>query len=332
VSSPTAENVAQLAFASCDLFTLLRAMDSTEDTISPDEKFGASIGYRLLVWLLYDKGLPGSVSAADAMKIEDPKERLQKLLKQWGDRQSVSCDSQGVPVNPAVLLLFLDDAQMAPKAVAGILRAARDWNFGSGLDQSAPNGYVILPIVLCTVSPLLKKVDSELLGATGWFPWQQSITIRLLDQPRWVQCVENIASDLQIQLAESSFLLGVAQETNGWPVALQYMEEAIKQLGLSGSPSTPKRLSLNDCQLIYHRMVLRIEERYIQDAKSEHADSVKNLLRLALTGHAVLVRKHSTHIMCLVVTCNRWSLSQDIYPLLVSASAFCFCSNVNSGQ
>ena len=237
-----------------------------------------TVGRRLLIKLLYEKG--GSGCSNEAINAElNPMTILNALLTRW--RTIAKIQSQR-----AVWMVILDDAQLAPKAVTGILRAARAFNFGDDMAQSLPHGVAILPIVFGTVSTL--GALAELKAPTGWAPWQQSLAIRMLDDNRRLQCVDSIVTRCNIKC--SAPLLSIAQETGGWPVALSYLLNAILKTQ-QVDPTLSAEIPLSTWKKIYADIVSEVSKRYVAPANLTAIETakVRNLLRLVLTGHPIKV-------------------------------------------
>ena len=156
------------------VMTLLHAM--TQEGTEPGGNIEVATGFQLLTQLLYQQGAGRPFRLRDIGHADSSPQRIQQLLRQMMQKQptapGVAADSR----SRGVLLLFLDDAHLAPASVKALLYAARGHNFGNG-HRPRPQ-VAILPFVLCRVSPLDPQRDAALMGAVGWMPWNGIGTIR----------------------------------------------------------------------------------------------------------------------------------------------------------
>lgn len=247
----------------------------------------AAAGLRLLLQLLYQRGGTSlSWLSVSQLSQSDQEQRVVALLRRWGH---VRGDPDG---GSQIWLLLLDEAQLAPRAVSAMLRAIFAWNFPAA---AAPFSHSIgiIPIVVGTSSAEICSPD--IIRATGYAPWKDGpLSLPFLAPLKAKQLLTNVLE--RVGVKESKFLLHLASEFSGWPIAFSFLSALslhVQHVGSALRASTIVSLTKEDCHAIYDKIVESIAATYSAEKLAGMApEYVKQVIRMAVTGMEVS-RRHT---------------------------------------
>jgi hypothetical protein len=249
----------------------------------------AAAGLRLLLQLLYQRG-GYSISWAVVSQLSQSELELRvvALMRRWSQ---VRGDPDG---GRQIWLLLIDEAQLAPRAVSAMLRAIFAWNFPAA---AAPflHSIGIIPMVVGTSSAEICAPD--IIRATGYAPWKDGpLSLPFLAPFKAKQLLTNVLQKVGVQ--ESKFLLHLASEFSGWPIAFSFLFTALSeyvQQRSSSSASVLVSIPKDDCHVIYDKIVESIATTYSAEKLASMApDYIKQVIRMAVTGMEVL--HHHTYV------------------------------------
>lgn len=173
-----------------------------------------------------------------------------------------------------IWILHLDEFQYQPDSTRALLRAIKVHN------NRENNRINIFPILTGTSSLNIKAED--LLRVTGYS--SKKYTLKLMKNQKKELFKSAVAATSIIQ---NEYLEILGEWLHGWPMAYLYFLNASKALKLEGE------LSLEDCSMLFQRIVREISSRYADQQKwceSFGTDSkgIKKVLLLAATGISVI--------------------------------------------
>jgi len=207
-------------------------------------------------------------------------EHVAALLQRWA---AVRGDEAG---GRRVWLLLLDEAQLAPRAVSAMLRAVYAWNFPAAAPAFS-HSVAIIPIVVGTSAAEIIAEDN--IRATGYSPWMGgAISLPFLSPPKAALLLRHLLERVHVQ--ESNFILHLAGEFSGWPIAFSFLHTALDEhvRALGSAPAGGHLISKESCVRLYDEVVQRIGANYSAEKLTGMVpEYIRTVIRMALVGMEV---------------------------------------------